>query len=172
MDISRHCLRPNLSDRPPQKKAPNIIPRYTMLPGDSGRERETDLSHLESNVCWLKCWVNKTHHALWKGETVCTRAHSRMYSPDTHSVVEGPTTALSAPNRTNSAFKAHLGSTNTDFYTSDKVTLSFIWSHMFGLGTSVMKAIHSPFSFVFGLHHLLREISGCLAAKRSTFFTG
>lgn len=33
MDISRHCLRPTLSERPPQKKAPNIIPRYTMLPG-------------------------------------------------------------------------------------------------------------------------------------------
>lgn len=34
MDIqrSRHCRLPNLSAKPPQKKAPTIIPRYTMLP--------------------------------------------------------------------------------------------------------------------------------------------
>lgn len=37
--ISRHCLRPTLSDRPPQKNAPIIIPRYTMLPAER-RERE------------------------------------------------------------------------------------------------------------------------------------
>lgn len=32
MQMRRQCLRPTLSDIPPQKKAPTIIPRYTMLP--------------------------------------------------------------------------------------------------------------------------------------------
>lgn len=37
MQMRRHCLRPTLSDIPPQKNAPTIIPKYTTLPG---RKRE------------------------------------------------------------------------------------------------------------------------------------
>ncbi len=36
---------------------------------------------------------------------------------------------------------------------------------------SIVSNIHSLFSSVFGLHQLLRETSGSLAAKCSTMFT-
>lgn len=39
MQIRRDCFLPALSARPPQKNAPTIIPRYTMLPATHGKQR-------------------------------------------------------------------------------------------------------------------------------------
>lgn len=78
MEISRHCLRPNLSDRPPQKKAPNIIPRYTMLPGEREAEKAVnDHNHLKSKI-------NKTEEVLKHIWEVFVQY---MHYPNTHSIV-------------------------------------------------------------------------------------
>lgn len=40
MHIRSDCLLPTLSAKPPQKNAPTIIPRYTMLPAIHTKEKE------------------------------------------------------------------------------------------------------------------------------------
>lgn len=41
MQIRRDCFLPTLSARPPQKNAPTIMPRYTMLPATHRKQRNT-----------------------------------------------------------------------------------------------------------------------------------
>lgn len=84
MDISRHCLRPNLSDRPPQKNAPNIIPRYTMLPGEREAVKLWMITSIWTQMSW-NCWVNKKHITLWKERQFHLHKHlfAGVYPPFT-----------------------------------------------------------------------------------------